>query len=216
MWFPARIITPWSSSEFFSYARRNVYVLNSIYNKVPRFHQLERLQALFLYKCQPLSSCDGLFLGLHHTGLCQGHREGDPTHNMKCEIQLGQKRSDLKPYPITKDNLQLQYKVCCLSWEILLLLCWRVTPSSLSTKSLNMNIRFLRCCQWLKSCTSLLLIMGSSIPRGWRLQKARFSSVMKRRDIFRRNEDINHHVSVEEEFLLDGKIDIVWHNDLGS
>lgn len=48
MWFPPRIITPWSSSEFFSYARRNVYVLNSIYNKVPRFHQLERLQALFL------------------------------------------------------------------------------------------------------------------------------------------------------------------------
>ena len=44
----------------------------------------------------------------------------------------------------------------------------------------------IRCCQWLKSCTSLLLIMGSSIPGGWRLQKARFSSVMKRRDIFRR------------------------------
>lgn len=40
------------------------------------------------------------------------HREGDTTHNMKCEIQLGQKRSDLKPYTCTKDNLQLQYKVC--------------------------------------------------------------------------------------------------------
>ena len=58
--------------------------------------------------------------------------------------------------------------------------------------------------------------MGSSIPGGWRLQKARFSSVTKRKDIFRRNEDINHQASVEEEFLRDGKIDIVWHTNLES
>lgn len=44
--------------------------------------------------------------------LCQMHREGDTTHTMKCEIQLGKRWRDLKPYTFTKDNLQLQYKVC--------------------------------------------------------------------------------------------------------